>query len=140
MSTATNLTTAIVLPLCLSIAGVAWAADSAAWPRFHGPKGDNISTDTGLLKAWPASGPKLLWTAQGIGDGFAGVTIANGFVYTAGNVGDKTMITALDTDGRLRWQVENGEAWDEKYPGSRGTPTLDENRLYHESPRGISFA
>ena len=136
MSISKKPSTAVLLAVSLFIAGVAWAADSAAWPRFHGPKGDNISTETGLLKQWPAGGPKLLWTARGIGQGYAGVTIVDGFVYTAGNVDDKTMITALDTDGRLCWQVDNGEAWSEKYPGSRGTPTLDEKRLYHESPRG----
>ena len=34
------------------------------WPQFHGPKGDNISLETGLLKKWPEKGPKLLWSRQ----------------------------------------------------------------------------
>ncbi len=35
------------------------AAESSmpCWPRFHGPQGDNISLETGLLKRWPAKGP-----------------------------------------------------------------------------------
>jgi len=112
------------------------AADAPFWPRFHGPKEDNISTDTGLLKKWPDEGPKLLWKADKIGTGYAGVTLAGGLIYTAGNIGDKTVITALDLDGRILWQVENGQAWTESHSGTRGTPTIDGDRLYHESPLG----
>ncbi|MBN2023093.1 MAG: PQQ-binding-like beta-propeller repeat protein [Pirellulales bacterium] len=114
-----------------------FAADSAAyWPRFHGPNGDNISTDTGLLKEWPKDGPKLLWTAKGIGFGFAGVTMADGQIHTAGNLDDKTVVTAIDQSGRILWQAPNGEAWKGDWAGTRGTPTLDGPRVYHESPVG----
>jgi len=106
------------------------------WPRFHGPNNDNLSTDTGLLKKWPEGGPRLLWTAKGLGHGYASVTLADGLIYTAGNKGDKTMVTALDLDGKTVWQKENGEGWTGSYPGARGTPTLDGDRLYHESPLG----
>ena len=78
---------------------------------FHGPKGANISTETGLLKKWPEQGPRLLWTTRGIGQGFVGVTIANGRIYTAGDVGGDNVIFALDMDGRIRWQVKNGAAF-----------------------------
>ena len=72
-----------------------------AWPRFHGPHGTNLSAETGLLRQWPEGGPRRLWTAQGIGDGFATVAIAGGRIYTAGNRDDKTIITALDLDGKI---------------------------------------
>jgi outer membrane protein assembly factor BamB len=106
------------------------------WPRFHGPKGDNLSTDTGLLKQWPKDGPKLLWTAKGLGHGFATVSLAGGLIYTDGNLDGKTTITAMDLDGKIVWQKPNGEAWTGSYPGARGTPTIDGDRLYHESPLG----
>lgn len=113
------------------------AADKASsWPRFHGPNGDNISAETGLLKEWPEQGPKLGFVAKGIGQGFAGVTIADGLIYTCGNIDEKTVITALDLDGNVKWQVENGGAWTGEHPGVRGTPTIDGPRLYHESPLG----
>ena len=110
------------------------AADPPSWPRFHGPKGDSISTETGLLKEWPEQGPKLLWTAKGIGHGFASVTIAEGSIYTAGDVDGANVITAMDMDGRIQWQVKNGEAWTGTGPdGARATPTIDGDRLYHEN-------
>jgi hypothetical protein len=68
----------------LLVRSVAVSAEDSSWPRFHGPDGDNHSPDTGLLKKWPDAGPKLLWTAKAIGHGFAGVTTADGRVYTAG--------------------------------------------------------
>jgi outer membrane protein assembly factor BamB len=111
-------------------------AGTPFWPRFHGPKGDNLSSDTGLLKEWPKSGPPLLWTAKGLGHGYASVTLANGLIYTAGNIDEKTVVTALDLDGKLRWQADNGPAWTRDYPGTRGTPTIDGDRVYHESPLG----
>ena len=110
------------------------AAEACIWPRFHGPNGDNISTETGLLKKWPEQGPKLLWTAKGIGRGFTGVTIADGRIYTAGDVGRDLVLFALDMDGRIRWQAKNGAAWTESGPaGARGAPTIDGPWIYHEN-------
>ena len=111
-------------------------AAGADWPQFHGPRRDNISTETGLLKSWPEGGPKLLWTASGIGFGFSTVAIANGLIYTTGNVGEKTMITALDLDGKVRWQAPNGPAYKRSHPGTRSTPTIEGDRLYHENADG----
>ena len=99
----------------LLLAGAACSASAdepaASWPRFHGPQGANRSAETGLLRQWPEGGPRRLWTAQGIGEGFATVAIADGRIYTAGNVNDQTALTALDTNGKLLWQVPNGGAW-----------------------------
>jgi len=112
------------------------ADQTASWPRFHGPDGNNVSTETGLLKQWPADGPALAWAVRNIGDGYASVTIEDGLIYTAGNVGGHTTITALDLDGEERWQARNGKAWTGSYEGTRGTPTIDGGRVYHESPLG----
>ncbi len=114
----------------------AGAASATQWLRFHGPRGDNISDDTGLLKTWPEDGPPLLWKVEGIGNGFASVTVSNGRIYTAGNVEDRLLITALDMDGKIRWQRQNGPAWTKNYPGARGTPTLDGDRVYHLGASG----
>jgi outer membrane protein assembly factor BamB len=57
-------------------------------------------------------------------------------IYSAGNIQKDTVISALDTDGKILWQVKNGKAWTGDRPGTRGTPTIDAGRLYHESPLG----
>ncbi|MCL4192353.1 MAG: PQQ-binding-like beta-propeller repeat protein [Thermoguttaceae bacterium] len=110
--------------------------DTPSWPRFNGPDGMNVSPDKGLLAEWPKGGPPLAWEASGIGMGFAGVTLAEGMVFTSGNIEDKTVVTALNLEGQLVWQAENGPAWTDPYGGTRGTPTYDDGRVYHESPVG----
>jgi outer membrane protein assembly factor BamB len=119
-----------------SINSVYAAESNFCWPQFHGPNRDNISTETGLLKKWPEKGPELLWTVEGLGHGFSSLSIASGMIYTVGNIEKDTVITALNVDGKIMWQKKNGPAWRKDYPGSRGTPTIDGNRLYHQSPLG----
>jgi len=125
-----------VLALGLFFYGGARADDQAVWPQFHGPNRDNISTETGLLKKWPPGGPKLRWRAEGLGFGYSNVAIAGGMIFTAGNIEDDTVVIAMDMNGKIVWKSENGRAWENPYPGARGTPTVDGDRLYHESPYG----
>lgn len=127
---------AVLATLLLAVAGVFAEDTGHSWPQFHGPDRDNISHETGLLKTWPEGSPTLVWTAEGLGHGFSSVAVANGIVVTAGNVGDNTVITALDMEGEVLWQTENGRAWARDYPGTRGTPTIDGDRIYHQSPLG----
>src|SRR5512147_655844 len=53
-------------------------------PRFRGPAGDGQFPETGLLKQWPAGGPKVAWTVKGLGQGYSSATVANGTVYVTG--------------------------------------------------------
>lgn len=115
---------------------VAVMAEEGEWPQFHGPGRDNRSAETGLPRQWPAEGPKLLWTARGLGHGFSSVAVVEGILYTAGSVGETTAVTAVDAAGRTLWQVPVGRAWEGSVPGSRATPTIDGRRLYHQTPHG----
>lgn len=136
--------TAVVkkLPIAVTLMGLSLltarmsVAAEPYWPCFHGPAGDNISTDTGLLKQWPADGPKLVWTAEGMGAGFSSVSLAHGLIYTAGNIDDKSVVIALGLDGKKVWETACGDAWTKDYPGTRGTPTIDGDLLYFETPLG----
>jgi len=88
------------------------------------------------LKRWPSDGPTLLWTARGLGFGYSTVSVGGGLIFTTGNLDGSTVITAIDMNGNTVWQKSAGEAWKGSYPGTRGTPTLDGDRVYHESPHG----
>lgn len=110
---------------------VALTSAAADWPQFHGPNRDNISAETAFLKQWPDGGPKLLWQADGLGEGWSSIAIKDGRLYTAGETGSNTVITALDLTGQRLWQITNGLASRCAYPGARGTPTIDGDRLYH---------
>jgi hypothetical protein len=99
----------------------------ADWPQFRGPNRDDISPDRGLLKRWPAKGPRLVWRATGVGSGYSSVSLADGKLFTLGNKGNKSYLFALDRDrGKVRWSAEVGQAG-----GNLGcTPTVDGDRVY----------
>ena len=63
------------------VALVAPVAFDAEWPCFRGIRRDNLPDDgIALVKQWDENGPKVLWR-QTLGEGYAGVIIANGRVY-----------------------------------------------------------
>jgi len=125
-----------VLLLDVATLSAAEGKPQASWPEFHGPRRDNISTETGLLDRWPAGGPELLWSYDDCGGGYAGVSIAEGKIFTAGDFDDRELLIALDMDGRLLWKSPNGESWTGPEPGSRTTPTYRDGMLYHMNPKG----
>ncbi len=122
--------------LSVVLAGASAVAAAADWPQWRGPNRDGLSAEKGLLKEWPQAGPELLWTAKGLGEGFASVAIADGLIYTAGNVGADMKLAALSLDGKTQWQVRVGPAYKGDSPGSRGTPTVDGGCVYYETPEG----
>ena len=63
--------------LCTLLSVSAMAGD---WPQFRGPNRDNVSLETGLLRSWPAGGPKVLWKIP-VCEGYAGAAIKDGRVY-----------------------------------------------------------
>ncbi len=112
------------------------------WPGFHGSDRQNKSNETGLMKAWPDDGPELIWTVEGLGEGYASVSIADGLIFTSGSVEDRTYVFAYDLNGKLIWKQPNGSSWKVQvswasaYNGSRSTPTYDNGVVYHLSEAG----
>ena len=125
-----------VLLLTFSLAAAADAAGVAAWPQYHGPNRDNMSTETGLLKQWPDGGPKLIWKSADLGGGYAMPAIVDGKVFTSGDFDDYEMAMALTTDGKLLWRTPNGASWNGPYPGARTTPTYNDGIVYQMNPTG----
>ena len=128
----------------LSMGLAATAGGAGDWPCFHGPKRDNKSPETGLLKAWPEGGPKRLWTASGIGHGYSAVSVTADRIFTAGMIEKETHVFALDLSGTIVWRRPNGKSWQAGerqrwamgHAGSRGTPTVDGDTVYHLGEMG----
>jgi outer membrane protein assembly factor BamB len=124
--------TLILLAIFVSLS----AQDGKEWPCFHGADRSNKSQETGLLKEWPKGGPKLLWTASGIGEGYSSVIIAGGFIYAEGRSVEQTAVFCFDMAGKLIWKKTCGKAWNTSlswastYIGSRSTPTFSDGVLY----------
>src|SRR4051794_6258688 len=87
--------------LTAALVFVASAAFAADWPQFQGPDRNNVSRDTGLLKTWPANGPKLLWTSTDCGLGYSGPAVVGERLYCMGaeEGKDKEFVFALDAAG-----------------------------------------
>jgi outer membrane protein assembly factor BamB len=107
-------------------------APAGEWPQFRGPNRDNVSRETGLLKKWPKSGPKLAWKQTGLGLGYSSVAVSRGKVFTMGNRDDDEMLVCLDAQsGEHLWSLRTGNAYhDGTGDGPRGTPTVDDDRVY----------
>ena len=112
-------------------------AAGAEWTGFRGPNRDGKSTDTGLLKEWPAEGPKLLWKATDVGKGYSAVSTDGSSIFITGDAGDKLMLFAFDMNGKPLWKVEASQAWAGDHPGARSTPTLDGGNVYLLSATGV---
>lgn len=107
------------------------AAAPGDWPTWRGPKRDGISTETGLLKQWPAGGPPLAWKARGCGAGYASVSVAEGRVVTIGDGPDGLRVVAYSAaDGKALWQSEVIGRPGGDFPGGKSTPTLDDGLVY----------
>jgi outer membrane protein assembly factor BamB len=102
------------------------------WPQWRGANRDGTSPETGLLKSWPAGGPKQAWKFVGLGAGYASVSVAGGRIYTQGQRGDAQYVVALDeATGRRIWETRHGGPYRERRgDGPRGVPTVDGDMLY----------
>lgn len=122
---------AIFLPL---VSCVPWAvAAEGDWPAWRGPRRDARCDETRLLKSWPEAGPKLLWKAEGLGEGYSTPSIAGNLVYLMGNKDGQEWVLAIDRtkQGQGVWAVPTGPVrGGVQYPGPRSTPTIDGNRVY----------
>jgi outer membrane protein assembly factor BamB len=119
--------------MVLVVIALGLTARAGDCPRFRGPAGDGIFPETRLLKQWPEAGPKLAWSAQGLGAGYSSAVVGGGTVYVTGMDDQKQgVLLAFGPDGALKWKAAYGPELDRKGPapaGTRGTPTVDGDRV-----------
>jgi outer membrane protein assembly factor BamB len=114
------------------------AANASDWPQWRGPNRTDISTETGLLKEWPAGGPKQLWVFKEAGLGYSGYAIVGGKLLTIGLFGDNENVVCLDAKtGKQLWSAAIGPIFKNGWgDGPRATPTVDGERVYALSGNG----
>ncbi len=123
---------AIVSSLLILSVSAAIRSAPADWPQWRGPGRNGVSTETGLLKQWPAAGPPLAWRVSGAGEGYSSFAVADGRLFTLGARQDTEYVFAFDTgSGKKLWEAANGRRFtNDRGDGPRATPTVDGNRLY----------
>jgi outer membrane protein assembly factor BamB len=108
------------------------AAAGLDWPQWRGPDRTDVSKETGLLKSWPAEGPKRLWLYENAGKGYSGAAIAGGKYFTVGTRDGSEVLLVLDAaTGKELSTVKLGSILDNDWgDGPRGTPAVDGERVY----------
>jgi outer membrane protein assembly factor BamB len=121
------------------LAGCAFTHTLAAadWPQFRGPKGEGTSAEKGLARAWPAGGPKVLWTVP-LGPGYGGAAIWEGSVYLLDRVNrQKDVLRVLDlASGKETWTFSYEAPGRIDHDGSRSTPAVTAKYVYTIGPFG----
>lgn len=104
--------------------------------QFGGPNRNGIYDETGLLDKWSEDGPELIATISGIGKGYGSPAINENGVYIAGMIDSTGYVFHFNHKYELQWKTKIGKEFSFKYEGSRGTPTIEGNRLYYVASFG----
>ena len=111
------------------------------WYRWRGPRLNGISDETGWLVEWPEAGPVIAWKAS-VGVGFSSVTVADGRLYTMGNLDNTDTVYCLDAaSGEQLWTHAYECPLEDRLfeGGPTSTPTVDRDRVYTLSRQGDLF-
>jgi len=131
---------AVVALLACLVTSTAFPTFAVAedWPQWRGPERTNRSAETGLFDSWGEDGPELEWIAEGVGAGYASVSVADGRVFTTGNFENTQSAVAVDAaNGEVIWRTAITDTVPKHgYGGSRTTPTVDGDLLYMVSSDG----
>ena len=134
--------------LAAALAGQA-AGQTAVWPQWGGPTRDFKSASAGLAAAWPAGGPRQVWS-RALGDGYSAIVEDGGMLFTQyrpvkGLVGavvarftgsDPEVVVALDPEtGATRWEhayeAPIVKGMNTEYgPGPHATPLVGGGRVF----------
>jgi len=125
----------VILPSCKQSSVPRAAVD---W-QWRGENRDGIYHETGLLKEWPEEGPQLLWSFEGLGDGYTSVAIANGKLYITGRDEDNLILFVFDLNGKLLTKKTVGKEWDTNFEGPRCSVLVDDGKLYIGNSLGQLF-
>jgi outer membrane protein assembly factor BamB len=113
----------------------ATASAAGPWPRWRGSHLDAHCQETGLMQQWPDDGPPLLWQVEGLGTGYAGVSVVGGKIFTMGRQSGTEHLIALNAkDGSPLWSTPIGPGSNQR--GSNCTPTVDGDLVYAISIEG----
>jgi len=144
-----------LLPTVLCLSALAWGAEQDAWNQWRGADRDGVvRASPALLDAWPAEGPKVVWSSEPIPGGqgrggYGSAVVAQNKVYLLVTRKQPTPenkdayadeIYCLDA-------ATGKEAWSKKYPGiakgdhnsGSSTPCVVGNRCHVLGGHGMAY-
>lgn len=119
-----------------SSSGIVQLSDLQQVSEWREENRTGVSAETGLMKSWPETGPKLIWANTELPKGYSSPSFGGNTIFVTGNDGENDILAALDTGGKTKWKTIYGRAWTRSNPESRCTPTVEGNCVYVSSGAG----
>jgi len=104
--------------------------------EWRGPNRSGVYNETNLLKAWPPTGPNLIWENNDLGYGYGSPTITNDKLLIVGTMDSTSYLFAFSLDGKLIYKSSIGSEWVVNFPGSRCIPTVVDDLVYVVTGKG----
>ncbi len=120
------------------------------WPQWMGAKMDGVWYEPGMVDAFPADGPEVLWRVP-VGPGYTGPSVVGQRIYLMDRTQDQGAGNEVENDIRSRGELAGGERvlcldtqtgkilWEHQYDcpykiayptGPRCTPTVDGENVF----------
>ena len=117
-------------------AAVSCAAEksvSAEWPRILGPADNGTTTESGLVRKFPAGGLRVVWEMP-LGSGMGGPAIFGGRIVVFHRLGEKETVECRDAaTGKPRWKFDYEAPYQPRYGGGSGprtSPVIADGRVF----------
>lgn len=134
-----------LLPRPWSLLSLVWflaagvAAPGGDWPQFLGPQRNGLSDETGLLEAWPPSGPPLVWK-QPVGTGYSAPSVLGERLVLHHRIGGEEIVECFQAlTGESLWKYSYPSRFSDPYGynnGPRCTPLLTADRCFTYGAEG----
>jgi outer membrane protein assembly factor BamB len=117
--------------LALSVA--AFFLVAADWPQYLGPNRDCKSAETGLARAWPKDGPKIIWEKKA-GSGWSGAAVAGDRAILFHRIGNDEVVECVDaSSGKELWKTSYHTRYRDDFQfddGPRSTPLIADGKVF----------
>jgi len=123
----------------LGLVAFAHTAQAGDWPQFRGPNRDAVSNETGLLRSWPADGPKVLWHTE-VCEGYSGPAIHGEHVYfnDYDRKASQWMVRCLKlADGKEVWRYLEKKRIRPNHAITRTVPAVDGKYVFSLDPKCV---